>query len=249
MIEPSLFQAIHRIQFAAVIPPFHAAVDKAISYLHPTNGLLGVADFFVSGKHDLPMRQMNPLRRFFWRWELEIIFSKPALDSYHYQTLYFMGVDGSLALGLPPSFTSLALHKSHRTPRLYTTLFCKSPSFTVLKSYSWQDQARWKISSSCRAAAWLDTCGCSDWRWDSFQHLGYFDCGGAPTRCQEAERQFVTLALGIHLLCRATFDTDNIDIGPERRNYLDHRLSRVWETNGQVKLKSNLLCAQSRTHS
>jgi len=38
------------------------------------------------------------------------------------------------------------------------------------------------------------------------------------------------------LLGRATFDTDNIDIGPERRNYLDHRLSRVWEMNGQVLL-------------
>ena len=36
------------------------------------------------------------------------------------------------------------------------------------------------------------------------------------------------------ILCRAVFDTDNIDIGPERRNYLDHRLSRVWEMNGQV---------------
>ena len=36
------------------------------------------------------------------------------------------------------------------------------------------------------------------------------------------------------ILCRATFDSDNIDIGPERRNYLDHRLSRVWEMNGQV---------------
>lgn len=34
--------------------------------------------------------------------------------------------------------------------------------------------------------------------------------------------------------CRATFDTDNIDVGPERRAYLDHRLSRVWEVNSQV---------------
>jgi len=51
----------------AVIPPFHSAVDKAVAYLDPVDGLLGVADFFVSGKHDLPMRQMNPLRRFFWR--------------------------------------------------------------------------------------------------------------------------------------------------------------------------------------
>jgi len=35
-------------------------------------------------------------------------------------------------------------------------------------------------------------------------------------------------------ICRATFDTDNIDIGPERRAYLDHRLSRAWEVNSQV---------------
>ncbi len=34
--------------------------------------------------------------------------------------------------------------------------------------------------------------------------------------------------------CRSTFDTDNIDIGPERRNYLDHQLSRVWEYNDEV---------------
>lgn len=33
---------------------------------------------------------------------------------------------------------------------------------------------------------------------------------------------------------RSIFDTDNIDIGPERRNYLDHQLSRVWEYNDEV---------------
>ena len=44
---------------------------------------------------------------------------------------------------------------------------------------------------------------------------------------------------------RATFDTDNIDIGPERRDYLDHRLSRVWEMNGQVHLCGLLsLCTE-----
>jgi hypothetical protein len=26
---------------------------------------------------------------------------------------------------------------------------------------------------------------------------------------------------------------DSIDLGPERRQYLDHQLSRVWECNGQ----------------
>lgn len=34
---------------------------------------------------------------------------------------------------------------------------------------------------------------------------------------------------------RCIFDTDNIDIGPERRNYLDHSLSRVWEYNDEVR--------------
>jgi len=37
------------------------------------------------------------------------------------------------------------------------------------------------------------------------------------------------------LECRATFDTDNIDIGPERRAFLEHRLERVWEVNSQVR--------------
>ena len=31
----------------------------------------------------------------------------------------------------------------------------------------------------------------------------------------------------------ATFDTDFIDIGPVRRQYLDHRLERVWEHNSE----------------
>ena len=50
-----------------MIPPFHSAVDRAISYLDPVHGLLGVADFYVPSKYDLPLRQMSWLRRFFWR--------------------------------------------------------------------------------------------------------------------------------------------------------------------------------------
>ena len=34
----------------AVIPPFHAAVDRAVSYLDRQEGLLGVCDFFSSAK-------------------------------------------------------------------------------------------------------------------------------------------------------------------------------------------------------
>ena len=50
-----------------MIPPFHAAVDRAVSYLDQEEGLLGVADFFTSSKYDLPLRQMPWSRRFFWR--------------------------------------------------------------------------------------------------------------------------------------------------------------------------------------
>ncbi|KAL4451296.1 hypothetical protein ABPG77_009368 [Micractinium sp. CCAP 211/92] len=51
----------------SMIPPFHAAVDRAISYLDREEGLLGVCDFFTSSKYDLPLRQMSWARRFFWR--------------------------------------------------------------------------------------------------------------------------------------------------------------------------------------
>lgn len=50
-----------------VIPPFHQAVEQALTYLDDEVGLLGICDFFVSGKYDLPLRQMSWVRRFFWR--------------------------------------------------------------------------------------------------------------------------------------------------------------------------------------
>ena len=50
----------------AVIPAFHDTVDKAMSYL-AEEGLIGIADFYVSSKWDLPLRQMPWSRRFFWR--------------------------------------------------------------------------------------------------------------------------------------------------------------------------------------
>mmetsp|Transcript_21887 Transcript_21887/g.60757 ORF Transcript_21887/g.60757 Transcript_21887/m.60757 type:complete len:700 (-) Transcript_21887:282-2381(-) len=50
----------------SMIPPFHSAIDAACSYLDP-NGFMAVTDFFVSSKHDLPLRQMGWMKRFFWR--------------------------------------------------------------------------------------------------------------------------------------------------------------------------------------
>ena len=34
-------------------------------------------------------------------------------------------------------------------------------------------------------------------------------------------------------LFRSIFDVDTIDLGPERRAYLEHKLERVWEINSQ----------------
>ena len=51
----------------SMIPPFIAAIDNGISMLDDENGILGIADFFVSSKFDLPLRQMSWARRFFWR--------------------------------------------------------------------------------------------------------------------------------------------------------------------------------------
>lgn len=43
------------------------AVDKALSYLEPTVGILGVADFFTSLRFDLSERQQWYVTRWFWR--------------------------------------------------------------------------------------------------------------------------------------------------------------------------------------
>lgn len=50
----------------SMIPPFNSAVDKALTYLSD-DGYLGICDFYVSSKYDLPLRQMSWARRFFWR--------------------------------------------------------------------------------------------------------------------------------------------------------------------------------------
>ncbi len=43
-------------------------------------------------------------------------------------------------------------------------------------------------------------------------------------------------ATHIGIVRRSIFDIDNIDIGPERRSYLEQKLERVWESNSQVGL-------------
>lgn len=51
----------------SMIPPFMAAVDKALSYLDQAVGILGVADFYTSMKYDSLDRQHGYLTRWFWR--------------------------------------------------------------------------------------------------------------------------------------------------------------------------------------
>lgn len=64
----------HAVTFSyslSMIPDFHAAVDAAVSYLHPADGILGAADFYVSSNRDLPSRAHSFLRRAFWRAAFE----------------------------------------------------------------------------------------------------------------------------------------------------------------------------------
>ncbi len=137
--------AIDKSQLPAVIPPFHSAIDRAISYLDPNDGFLGVCDFYASGRYDLPCRQLGFLRRFFWR-----------------SAKLNMLLDSTL------------------------------------------------LSHSCISCCML-----------------YVDLSSLVHGFKAKPDMTATT-------CRATFDTDNIDIGPERRAYLDHRLSRAWEINSQV---------------
>lgn len=51
----------------SMIPPFMAAVDKALSYLDQEKGIFGIADFYTSLKHDTPTRQHSYICRWFWR--------------------------------------------------------------------------------------------------------------------------------------------------------------------------------------
>eukprot|EP00246_Nothoceros_aenigmaticus_P011666 TRINITY_DN3271_c0_g1_i2.p1 TRINITY_DN3271_c0_g1~~TRINITY_DN3271_c0_g1_i2.p1 ORF type:complete len:110 (+),score=18.44 TRINITY_DN3271_c0_g1_i2:83-412(+) len=52
------------------------AVDKAVSYLDPVDGILGVADFYTSQKHDSPERQHG----YFTRWWWSLIFDLDGID-------------------------------------------------------------------------------------------------------------------------------------------------------------------------
>ena len=56
----------------SMIPPFIAAIDNGIGMLRD-DGIFGIADFYVSSKFDLPLRQMSWARRFFWRSSASVV--------------------------------------------------------------------------------------------------------------------------------------------------------------------------------
>ncbi|MCO5585907.1 hypothetical protein L7F22_039841 [Adiantum nelumboides] len=67
-----------------VIPPFMAAVDKALSYLDQERGIFGISDFYTSLKHDIPSRQHGFFSRWFWQaiFDLDNIDLGPARRQY-----------------------------------------------------------------------------------------------------------------------------------------------------------------------
>jgi len=50
----------------SMIPPFHAAIDRAAQLARP-DAIVAATDFYVSDKYDLPERQHATLTRLFWR--------------------------------------------------------------------------------------------------------------------------------------------------------------------------------------
>ena len=84
---PSDISTVDAVTFSyslSMIPCFHTAVDAALEYLTPTTGLIGCADFYVSGRHDHPHRQHGWPRRTFWRsvFETDGIFIGPERRAY-----------------------------------------------------------------------------------------------------------------------------------------------------------------------
>ena len=73
-------------------------------------------------------------------------------------------------------------------------------------------------------------------------------CLTAPMPCKGSScstPQLLTVLGFCRFFWQATFDTDGIAIGPERRAYLDTRLSRLWEMNSQVQSRPQCHCPAS----
>ena len=141
----------HLVTFSyslSMIPPFHAAVDRAISYLHADTGLLAITDFYTSAKYDLPMRQMTWTRRFFWRsiFDTDSIDLGPERRQYLDHSLcrvWEYNDEGSIPW--VPFFRAPYYVALYRIPKLETMLIESKveapPMFppTFLYTQSWED--------------------------------------------------------------------------------------------------------------
>ena len=134
----------------SMIPTFHAAIDRAISYLHRDTGLLAITDFYTSAKYDLPMRQMSWSRRFFWR----SIFDTDSIDlgperrqylDHALSRIWDFNSEGSIPY--VPYFRAPFYVSLYRVPKLETMLIESKveapPMFppTFLYTQSWEDPA------------------------------------------------------------------------------------------------------------
>jgi len=131
-----------------VIPPFHAAVDRAVTYLDQETGLLGIADFYTSGRHDLPLRQMPWGRRFFWQgiFDTDGIFIGPERRQYLDHALHRVWeFNDEGAIPWVPFFRAPYFVALYQVPKLETLLVesrAEAPPLfppTFLYTQSWED--------------------------------------------------------------------------------------------------------------
>jgi len=131
----------------SMIPPFHAAVDNAQQLLEE-GGMIGVADFYVSSKYDLPCRQMNSAMRWFWRtcFDTDNIDLGPERRNYldhTFQRTWEYNGRGSIPyvpvikapyyvwIGVHPTGENASVEAMNRRPHLFPPTF--------LYSLSWED--------------------------------------------------------------------------------------------------------------
>jgi len=158
---PAAAGLAHAVTFSyslSMIPDFHAAVDAAISYLHPTEGILGAADFYVSSHRDAPARAHSFARRAFWRaaFEGDGVILGPERRAYLDHRLdraWEVNADGRIPyvpfirapwyayLATPKSAAKAPIAATTATPAPSPLARLFSPTATFIYSVSWEDSA------------------------------------------------------------------------------------------------------------
>lgn len=132
----------------SMIPNFHAAVDRAVSFLDQDEGLLGICDFYTPSRYDLPLRQMSWARRFFWQsvFDMDNIVLSPERRAYLDHSLsrvWEFNDDGPIPY--VPFLRAPYYVAVYRIPKLETLLIenkAEAPPLfppTFLYTQSWED--------------------------------------------------------------------------------------------------------------